>query len=736
MVAAAVWLAGRGAMVGWGAASDGKAVNRQWKSDLTDDPALIPHKLAGAKNSVIVPTGRLVIIDIDKHGWYEKLVDAGLPPTFTVQSPTIRRIETGEPLGDGDSKDVFQGRHLYVAAPDEYDVLSIPGVWQGGETRRSEAGEQSMVLGPWAMRIDGVYEVLPDVPRLIAAVPASVLDFIRDHPAVKPGPTKGQGDDGDWVWDPATMGSRHDYLRDRIRFWRGAGLTGDVLRAQVSSHIEKHRIPLERPGGASLDAAEIERMCIGAERKYDEDPAAFAGPTIILRPKGKQKEQEQESESSSSEAGDTPDEEEEIVIDPLRIEMRAEHPEPLELYDVMPPLLFALVDHTTPIIDAPISSLTLVACCALGALFGPAPKLNWNGTNTTQIFGVLVGLSNWGRKSGSMTVMEEALAQCDPLLPTIRRHGIASGEALIDILGRAANATPPESTYFSEEEFVNVLIAAQRENATYSGNLRKAWDGRRVETHSISRGTKAAEGYHVGVCGAITPNELEKRLTSDDISNGWANRFLWFWTERRPGGKDSTATNVVPDATRKAVTAVINHARSLTPPTLMGIPLVGSPTMHLSPDAKVFLDDVVEKLDVPPIGAIGVLQQRMPKHALRLAMIAALLDLSTVVEVRHLRFGFRMTGYAVMSMNSVFGTRVEDPLARLILGILAQAGETGLNTTQIRVSTGGKDYSRIRGALESLESENLIVGTFERPEAGSKGGRPGFVYRLRRVSGA
>lgn len=150
MIAAATWLAEQGfASIGWAQASDGKAPVRRWKADATDDPALVPGLLHGARNALVIPKGRAVVIDVDKSDAWAELEAAGLPPTLTIDSPTP---------GHG---------HAYGWIPDDVDMATIPGGFAGGEIRRySPATETaSMVLGPWALRSDGVYTPRPGPRR-------------------------------------------------------------------------------------------------------------------------------------------------------------------------------------------------------------------------------------------------------------------------------------------------------------------------------------------------------------------------------------------------------------------------------------------------------------------------------------------------------------------------------------------------------------------------------------------
>jgi DNA-binding HxlR family transcriptional regulator len=225
--------------------------------------------------------------------------------------------------------------------------------------------------------------------------------------------------------------------------------------------------------------------------------------------------------------------------------------------------------------------------------------------------------------------------------------------------------------------------------------------------------------------GGVTPAELEKRLSANDIANGWANRFLWFHSQKREGGFNGLAD----DTLRPQTAAYLKNCISF------GQGLAGTPsliparyTMRLSTDAYKRLEALTDALDIEPIGAMGALAQRMPGHIVRLAMVAAVFDQSDEVTLDHVRFGEAMTAYALDSMRSVFGMRVDDDVAMLVLEILAQVPGGWMGTNDLRKATGNKDHARLMKAVRVLLAEGLVVRE-ERPTAG----RPSVGYRLRRA---
>jgi len=69
---------------------------------------------------------------------------------------------------------------------------------------------------------------------------------------------------------------------------------------------------------------------------------------------------------------------------------------------------------------------------------------------------------------------------------------------------------------------------------------------------------------------------------------------------------------------------------------------------------------------------------------MRLALIYALLDSSSLIRPEHLRAGLAVWAYAEDSVARVFGDRIGDPVADQLLAALRNAGDVGLSRTQIR----------------------------------------------------
>jgi hypothetical protein len=496
--------------------------------------------------------------------------------------------------------------------------------------------------------------------------------------------------------DSVPTGQRHAEITRFVASRWNRGISKAEIEASIGVLTER----FEEPASADKIKRDIDEAWDTAERKWKEPGGEPTYPPPLQDQSGN-------------------------LIDPLAIESRIERPEPLDPHAVpIPTGIAMLLDHYRPFTDASWSSLILASCVVMSALVGPAPRLRWRATHRASLFGVLVGESNYGRKSQTINEVEEAFRQVDPLLEEITKSGIASPEKLVDIL-KDAKTNALGAIFIREHEITNMMVIASREGNVMSGFLRAAWDGAKLESHSVSRGSVTASGYSTSILGGVVPTSLRKYLTADDVANGWANRFLWFHAEPRPGGFDATADTTLEPGSLGYLRDCVEHARRMGGSALIR-PMF---TMHLSDEALAHMEAMAARLDVPPIGAIGRLRQRMPGHVVRLAMIAALFDQSALVEIDHVQFGEAMTAYAVESLRPVFGIRVDDPVAMLILEVLTQHGWQ--NTSNIRAAVGGKDHVRVLSALRLLLDEGLIVR--EDRASGPKGGRPSVGYRLKGV---
>jgi hypothetical protein len=62
--------------------------------------------------------------------------------------------------------------------------------------------------------------------------------------------------------------------------------------------------------------------------------------------------------------------------------------------------------------------------------------------------------------------------------------------------------------------------------------LRDAWDGADVLQNTTKNSPARATEAHISLISHVTKEDLGMFLSSEDIANGFANRFLWIATTR------------------------------------------------------------------------------------------------------------------------------------------------------------------------------------------------------------
>jgi hypothetical protein len=127
-------------------------------------------------------------------------------------------------------------------------------------------------------------------------------------------------------------------------------------------------------------------------------------------------------------------------------------------------------------------------------------------------------------------------------------------------------------------------------------------------------------------------------------------------------------------------------------------------------------------LNEPRVGRLhGAVVARGPAQVVRLSMIYALLDQSAVIEARHLVSAAALWDYAERSSKYVFGDSLGDRLAEQIIGLLLDAGDSGLLTREIREKVYQK--KRVPEALRLLADDQRI--RYEKGRKGETKGRTG-----------
>lgn len=379
----------------------------------------------------------------------------------------------------------------------------------------------------------------------------------------------------------------------------------------------------------------------------------------------------------------------------------------------------------------------------LGVAVGRGPFLYVGNTkHHARIFALHVGRSGRGRKGDATSLLSRiayAVAKLDKnSSPQIHRGGLSSREGMVLLIHDGYSegkeevpAIEDKRLLVIESEFANVLHQGKREGNTLSAALRDCWDG--VDMKPATKTNRLyASNPHVGMVGAITPGELLGLMASRELTNGFANRFLVYWAERTKMLAFPRATpQEEVDALAERVLEVLNFCNASR--------WVDRDAMQMkfTEKARTLYSKLYhsELNDNKAGDRVTALIERRAPMLLRLAMIFALTDLSTDIDVQHINAARAWIKYSVDSVKFIFASAEEEQAvaetsdtAAKIVEFLKNRGTVKRSEITADCFSGHAFKSRIDPALDELLSTN--PPTIEVHEDRSGKGRPTKFYKL------
>ena len=371
----------------------------------------------------------------------------------------------------------------------------------------------------------------------------------------------------------------------------------------------------------------------------------------------------------------------------------------------------------------PVAILIQFLACS-GNIIGSCPFYQVEGTrHRANLFGVLVGETAKARKGTSWDRISDIVKTADEWWYSERaKGGLSSGEGLInEVRDEHKKLNAKDNTWetidpgisdkrlmVTEPEFAGVLAVAERHGNTITSTIRKAWDGGKLQTMTRSS-PLCATGAHISIIGHITEDELRARLTRTDVANGFGNRFLFMLVKRSkvlPFGGDPLADEVIFSLGERLKAAA-------------GI---ASTTGRIgwTSAAKDIWETIYGRLSEGQPGLLGAVTSRAEAQVVRLALIYALLDGASNIDLPHIMAALAVWEYAEASAAHIFGASLGDPVADDILRALQQTGAEGMSRTAIRDYFGRhQSGDRIGAALAMLVTKGRA-----RVEHQKSAGRP------------
>ena len=285
-----------------------------------------------------------------------------------------------------------------------------------------------------------------------------------------------------------------------------------------------------------------------------------------------------------------------------------------------------------------------------------------------------------------------------------------------------------------ESEFANVLQQSRRKGNTLSTALRDCWDGVCIKP-ATKNNRVFASNPHVCLSGAITPNELTALMSSKDLSNGFANRFLIIWAER-------TKITAFPQATSakeieylaSRTQEVLNFAKSEAYSENNWL------QMELSTSGKWHYGQIYRSVLAQESGSerINAILERRAPMLLRLAMVFALCDLSTKIDEKHLEAALAWITFCTDSVKYVFSTASEVAFtervtknSNLLLQYLSSVGQATRSDIQRECFKGHLSKLEINACLDNLlNTSPPQIKVMQLARVEGKPGPTALVYRL------
>jgi hypothetical protein len=371
---------------------------------------------------------------------------------------------------------------------------------------------------------------------------------------------------------------------------------------------------------------------------------------------------------------------------------------------------------------------------AAGSVLGRGPYI-WAGADRhhTNLFACGVGRTSGGRKGSAWGPVEMFMSGVDNEWVRGVQSGLSSGEGVIwgvhDPVYKRENIArknePPrdEETLIDagvadkrllvrQSEFFGALQVMRRQGNTLSPTLRDAWDRGNLNSMVKTSPTKATDA-HISIIANITKEELLRGMLSEEIDNGFANRFLWVCSQRSKSLPEGGRMSQVDfSELREQFKSAILASRT-TGAVVRDEEAADFWGRDNSPELGAYHSLTRERH-----GLLGAATARAAAQVLRLSLVYALLDGSSHIRREHLDAALEAWRYCDDSAKYIFGDALGDPVADEILAALRR-NLTGMTRSDIAGLFGrNKSAADLTRALMVLHRAGLA--RFDREPTGGR----------------
>ena len=316
--------------------------------------------------------------------------------------------------------------------------------------------------------------------------------------------------------------------------------------------------------------------------------------------------------------------------------------------------------------EAHPAGMLLDLLVSLGSMFGRSCYFNINSTrHYSNEFMARVGDSSYSRKGGGRDEIDRLLKQVDKEWFNNRTiSGFGSSEAIIaqvkdttvqqrfdkksnGFIDTVVPGVNDKRLCIREGELASVFLLAGKAESRADVVLRDGWDSKPLKNvvkgknqDGISNSAGCQEP-HISISGDTTRSELVAKMPDGADDNGFGNRFLYTYVYRVQlcplGGPEIDWANEI-----SKLYDVIHFAQQQG--------CVGLTSSAKNTWMRMYLQ--IENNHLP--GLAGKMTSRAAAHIRRLALIYAMLDQASSVDVKHLRAAQALWDYAEDSAQFIF----------------------------------------------------------------------------------
>ena len=417
-------------------------------------------------------------------------------------------------------------------------------------------------------------------------------------------------------------------------------------------------------------------------------------------------------------------------------------PDPACLYGLVGDIAHAGSQNT----EANPYAVAASAIAYLGSALGRGPYFPvGDDLHHARLFLLHVGRSGIGRKGTAKKLIKrihDVLKAKDELLaPQVHSGGLSTREGLAMLIhdgykdGKTdVPAIVDKRLLVIESEFANVLHQSKRDGNTLSSGLRDAWDGTSIQP-AVKTSRVWATDPHISIIGDITPSELLDVMATRELTNGFANRFIFFYAE---GDKINAFPQPTPDSVVEAladrVAQVLRYAGADNHGSNNVLRMAFSANAALAYEG-LYGGELRGRSDGERIAAL--LDRRAPV-LLRLAMLFAITDQTHIITLDHINAAMAWVRYWGDSVKFIFQDHTNlgiNPTkltnAERIVEYLKKHGSTTRTTLSQFCFGKHLTVSELDQALnELLNATPPVIQATTLPRPNGKGGTPATVYSL------